>query len=171
MYGWRVSIAPSSQPIAVCCAVRVHVDDLLDVAAELEQMALALEIDARLRQPRAQLERGLARLLAIARGVELAEHLDPARSPAPRRRRPASGSARSHSSAEDLLAVELAHRQPERLQLRAQRVDVRLALARRAPMLADAALQRRARRTRRRSPASTARASPPRQRTGSPRTR
>ena len=122
----------------------MDVDDLLDVAAELEQVAPALEVDARLRQPRAQLERGLAGLLAIAGGVELAEHLDPLRG------RPAAGvgERRVHAlpqQPEDLAAVELAHRQPERLKLRAQRVDVRLALARRAPMLRDAALQRRRR--------------------------
>ena len=87
----------------------------------------------------------LARLLAIARGVELAEHLDALGGRPAAGVGAASGSARCHSSREDLGAVELADRQPDRLQLGAQRVDVRLALARRAPMLADAALQRRRR--------------------------
>ncbi len=115
--------------------MRVDVDDLLDVAAELEQVPPALEIDARLRQPRAQLERGLARLLAIAGGVELAEDLD--RRP-PRGRRPASASVGFSALPQQRKTsppLSWRDRQPERLELGAQRVDVRLALARRAPVL------------------------------------
>ena len=94
----------------------MRVDDLLDVAVDLDVVALTLEVDARAGDLLAQIERDPPRVLAFACGVELAEDLDGAGG------RTASGVGLGRiqprpQQREHLLAVELRDRQPERLEL------------------------------------------------------